>query len=432
MKQNKSLQKVLFAGMAGNALEFYDFCIYAFFTVQLGAIFFPSHDPMISTLSSLAVFAVGFVMRPIGALVFGHIGDKYGRRKALMLSVTLMALPTFCIGLLPGYTDIGIWAPVLLIICRLFQGLSTGGAYNGAAVFVVEHTPLRKRAFAGSMITSSSYIGWFMASIVSYAFVADFMPPWAWRVPFLFGLVVGMIGLYLRRKIAETPEFEDFARSEKPKSIPFLWVLKTHPRSVFCTFGIASFSGVIVFTTLTYIMTYLLTFAQWEKPLAMLVVMAGSLLYVLLSPLFGMLADKKDPRTICLWSIGVILACVYPVFSLWSSGQWQAVILGQIIWATVTIAYQAPMNLIMARLFPVAARYSGIGIGYCLGMALFGGTSPFISTWLVETFKNPLSPILWITGVGVLGFVAVFLARPLQDKAFEEKEELIPSLQEVG
>ncbi len=432
MNHRKSLWKTLFIGMTGNALEFYDFYIYAFFAVQLGAFFFPSDNPMVSTLSSLAVLAVGLVMRPVGAFVFGHIGDRYGRRKALMLCVAFMAIPTCCIGLLPGYEQIGIWAPILLITCRLCQGFSTGGEYNGAVVFVVEHTTQRKKAFAGSMITSSSYIGWFMAAAISYVFVLDFMPPWAWRVPFLLGLVIGMIGLYIRRKISETPEFEDFIKEEKPKSAPFLWVLKTHPKALFSTMGIAAFSGVIAFTTLSYVMTYLVTFAQWEKSTATLVVMAGTLLYVLLSPLFGMLADKKDPRMMGLISIVVILASVYPVFSLWTLGTWGAVILGQVIWATVTIAYQAPMNFMMVRLFPVKARYSGIGIGYSLGMALFGGTSPFVSTWLVETFKNPISPVLWIAGVGILGFIALLLARPKSAKHFEKLKASEITLQQAG
>lgn len=410
----KAFWKVLCAGMAGNALEFYDFCLYTFFAVQLGEIFFPSANPLNSTLYSLAVFAVGFIMRPIGGIIFGHIGDRLGRRKALMICVSFMAFPTFCMGLIPGYADIGIIAPILLIICRLFQGLSTGGEYNGAAVFVVEHATSSKKGFSGSMITSSSYIGWFMAAAVSYPFVMDYMPSWSWRIPFLLGLGIGMIGIYLRQKIDETPEFEEYIQSTHPRKVPLIWLLKNYLRPILCTIGIAAFSGVIAVTTLTFMMTFLITFAHWSKASAMLVSMIGSFIYIFLSPFFGALSDKKDPRYICLWSIGIILIGVYPIFSLITSGYWMFVIIGQIMWAVITIAYQAPMNVLLAHFFPVEVRYSGIGVGYSVGMALFGGTSPFILIWLIEKLNNPLAAVLWIMFVSIIGFSAVFLSKHLK------------------
>ncbi len=426
---NRNLRKILAAGMAGNALEFYDFSIYAFFSLQLGQVFFPSTDPMTSILSSLAVFAVGFIMRPVGGLLFGHIGDKYGRKRALMLCVTIMALPTFAIGLLPGYAEIGIWAPVALVVCRLVQGLSTGGEYNGAAIFVVEHAGIGKKGYAGSLINSSSYMGWVLAALISFPFVTFIQVSWAWRVPFLFGLVVGIVGFYLRRQISETPEFEAYSRTEKPKPVPFLAVLREKPGAVLSTIGIAAFSGVIAYTTLSYLNTYLLSIQGWSKPSALLITMLGSVIYVVMSPVYGRLSDRMDPRTICLWAITGILVLIYPVFYMWTSGSLLLVILGQILWASITVIYHAPMNLLMAKLFPVSLRFSGIGIGYSLGMAIFGGTSPLMSTWLVDRTQNPMAPMLWITLVGLIGFFSIYYTQRSSKKKISLETTYYPAVQ---
>lgn len=409
-----NLKKILAAAMAGNALEFYDFTIYAFFAAQIGAVFFPSENPINSTLSSLAVFAVGAVMRPVGGILFGHIGDKYGRKRALIICMAFMAFPTFLVGVLPGYNEIGIWAPIALLVCRLVQGLSVGGEYNGASVFVVEHAPLHKKGFAGSMISTSSFMGWLIAALVSYPFVLAFHTSMAWRIPFMLGLVIGGIGFYLRRQISETPEFEEFIQKDKPVILPVITVLKQYPGAVFATMGIAALSGLIGFTTLTYISTYLTTFGGWEKPSALLVVMLGSIIYTGTCPLVGFLSDHIDPRKILLWSIGMIFLSLGPVFLLWNSGSIVGVILGQLIWAIVTVAYMAPMNLLMTRLFPVSLRYSGIGLGYSLGIAIFGGTTPLVLTGLVDITGSSFSPIVWISFVGVIGFLAVFLSRPIR------------------
>lgn len=420
---NRNLRKILAAGMAGNALEFYDFSIYAFFSLQLGQVFFPSTDPITSILSSLAVFAVGFVMRPVGGLLFGHIGDKYGRKRALLLCVTIMALPTCAIGLLPGYSEIGIWAPIALVACRLVQGLSTGGEYNGAAIFVVEHANPGRKGLAGSLINSSSYMGWVLAALISFPFVTFLQVSWAWRVPFLFGLVVGIVGFYLRRQIAETPEFEAYAATEKPKSVPFFSVLRERPGAILSTIGIAAFSGVLAYTTLSYLNTYLLSMQGWSKPSALLITMLGSVIYVVMSPVYGHIADKINPRRICLWAIVGILVLIYPVFFMWTSGSWLLVILGQVVWASITVIYHAPMNVLMANLFPVSLRFSGIGLGYSLGMAVFGGTSPLMSTWLVDRTHNPMAPMLWISFVGIIGFFAIYY---IQKSSFK-KEAIKPS-----
>lgn len=411
---NPKIKRTFAAGMAGNALEFYDFSIYAFFAVHLGAVFFPSQDPIIESLKSWGIFAVGFVMRPIGGILFGHIGDKYGRRRALMLCVTFMAVPTFVIGLLPGYNEIGIWAPVALLLCRLLQGLSTGGEYNGAAIFVVEHANPSLKGFAGSLITSSSYIGWFLAAIVSYPFITMAEVTWAWRVPFLFGLIIGLIGLYLRKKVSETPEFLEYMERERPRQAPLFTALKENARAVFATFGIAAFSGVIAYTTLAFISFYLEMFLGWSKQSAVLVTMLGSLIYAAVSPVVGWLVSSRsfDPRRVCLWAIGAVVLSAYPVFFLVNTGSLIAILMGQLIWALVTIVYQAPMNILMSDLFPVEARYRGIGFGYSMGMAAFGGTSPLVLTWLTKETHNFFSPVVWIACVGLLGFVAIYYARP--------------------
>ena len=293
-----SRYKVVFAGMIGNALEFYDFSLYGFFATILASQFFPAGDRVAAIFYTFTVFGVGFLMRPLGAIVFGHIGDKYGRKIALSLSVILMAVPTALIGVLPNYATIGILAPIILTFCRLLQGLCTGGEYNGAAIFVIEHQK-DKRGFAGGLITSSCAIGSLLGTLVGWFFsgYSECFGIDAWRIPFIMGLVIGIIGLYTRHKLDESPEFQEAvarkkASGETTPDAPLLAALRKHLRSVICIIGIAWLNGVMYYSTFTYVSVYLHNVFGWSLQSSLPMASLALLVYAIVTPLVGALSDR--------------------------------------------------------------------------------------------------------------------------------------------
>ncbi|MBX9837698.1 MAG: MFS transporter, partial [Silvanigrellaceae bacterium] len=251
MKKNN---KAILAAMTGNALEYYDVMLYGFFATMLAPLFFPSDNQAVSYISSLGTFAAGFVMRPVGGLLFGHLGDKFGRRFALVLSIFLVTLPTLTIGLLPTYAEIGIAAPVILVICRLLQGLCVGGEYSGASIFVIEYSKKGKECFAGSILTASGNFGGVMGTFCGFIFTLAFMPTWGWRIPFIIGALMGVMGYYIRTRVNESPEFENM-KDEKKEKVPLWSVLEKRKINLFCTVCIGATSLIPLYLATVYMGT---------------------------------------------------------------------------------------------------------------------------------------------------------------------------------
>jgi len=200
-------KKAILAAMIGNALEYYDVMLYGFFAAALAPLFFPTTNHFVSITASLGTFAAGFLMRPLGGILFGHLGDRYGRRMALAFSILLVTVPTLTIGLLPTYEYIGIAAPIILVVCRLLQGLCVGGEYSGAAIFVIEHSKKKQEAFAGSVLCATGFLGGFLGTILGLICTLPYMPTWSWRIPFLIGSIIGLIGYYIRTQVDESPAY---------------------------------------------------------------------------------------------------------------------------------------------------------------------------------------------------------------------------------
>jgi MHS family proline/betaine transporter-like MFS transporter len=407
--------RVLFASMAGNALEFYDFTLYGFFVAILAPLYFPSADPMVSLISGFGVFALGFFMRPLGAVLFGHIGDKYGRKIALSFSIFGIAIPTAAIGLLPTYEQIGIFAPLLLTFFRLIQGLCAGGEYNGAGLFVVEHGREGHKGFLGSLLTSSGSFGALLACIIGGIFVNSHLPQWSWRIPFLFGLVIGFVGYYLRSQVSETLSKNDLQGNKAP----IAEVLKHYPLSLLICIFIGATATVPYYIILTFMNSSLMTL-KIITPSEMMTMNAFMLSVCIITlPLMGWLSDKIGQKRLMLFSAGALLVFAYPFFMAYSTHNLYLIFIFQIVMLSLNEAFVGPSNAYMSELFPKRLRYTGIAFGYCLGLALFGGTAPYICASLIKITSNPISPALCIVYAACMGILAVLLRGKLKKKIAE-------------
>ncbi|OJW52563.1 MAG: hypothetical protein BGO67_06405 [Alphaproteobacteria bacterium 41-28] len=411
MKKAKSF-KIILASMLGNSLEYYDFTLFVFLSPIISPLFFPSENKVASLIATLGTFAVGYLVRPLGAIAFGYIGDTYGRKRALTLSIIIMAVPTFFIGLLPSYETIGTLAPIALIFLRLLQGLCTGGEYNGAGIFVVENVEPNKAGLAGGIITSSSAIGALLGSTMASVCTLEIMPSWAWRIAFLFGIVVGFIGFYIRRRITDAYLEEILKKKKQHPTFPLAEVIRTNPSAVFCTIGIAAFSGIVYNISMKYVSVYLTTFQKWPPSEALIVMSFGIFTYIILAPISGWMSDRFGGKVVMATGAIATFLGVYPLlFLLTSKTSVISVVFAQIALVSLAAWFQGPMNLFMANLFSPETRYSGLAFSYCTGMAIFGGTTPMIATFLVDWTGSPVTPAFYIIAGAAIGLVSVIYAK---------------------
>ncbi len=408
-------KKIVAASMIGNILEFYDFTLFGFLSPILAPLYFPAADPLTSLIAALATYGVGYFMRPLGAIFFGYLGDRFGRRKALSLSIILMSIPTVMIAFLPTYEQIGIIATLILFILRLLQGFCTGGEYNGAGIYVVENVNVKKTGFFGSLITISSAIGGLLGSMVSSIVTMPIMPSWGWRIAFLVGGIIGAIGLYMRFNLPET-DLHVLQDKDQDKKSPLRQALTMHFRAVICTAGIAACSGAMYNISFTYTSVFLSTHAQWHLSNSLLVMSGGIMAYIVTVPFVGFLADKLGYRKVMLTGAIATLLSIYPLFSLLlgATSFSQALVI-QICLSLLSAWFQAPMNAYMAKLFPAYVRYSGLAFSYSIGMALFGGTTPMICSLLIRSTGQEIMPAFYVMVLALVGFSAVKLSkeRPL-------------------
>lgn len=413
MKNNKKYNKTLFAAMMGNMLEYYDWTLYGFFIPVLTPLFFPSNDLFLSYFGSLATFATGFLMRPLGGIFFGHLGDKLGRKNALSLSILLVVIPTVIMGLLPTYESIGVLAPIILILCRLMQGFCVGGEYTGAAIFVNEHAKKSNSGFLGGMIGGATFVGSVVATFIGFLLTLPQVPSWAWRGAFIIGALVGLVGFYIRFTAKESPDFLKLqaknATSKRPLWDTFLnyKLLSLHTAFI----GGAVFMPVYLsFIYPSVILTKDLHFSPSQIFLINTYIMS---LWSLLFPLMGYFADKiGNQRMMSGAAIGFIL-CALPVFLFYSTYNWTYILAGQTVLSIIGAAYAAPSLSFLPEIFPVNIRYSGLSFSYSVGAAVFGGFTPLIAHLLVELTHSPLSPALYLILGGGAAWIALYNLRPV-------------------
>jgi MFS transporter, MHS family, proline/betaine transporter len=401
-------------GIIGNILEWYDFAVFGYFVPVIGAQFFPSEDKWASLLSAFGVFAAGYMMRPIGGIIFGHIGDKFGRKRALQLSVMMMAIPTMLVGFLPTFAQIGVTAAVLLVILRLIQGVSVGGELIGSITFVSEIAPEKHRGLLGSLsicsATAGVMLGSAVATIIHWIFTSQQIHNWAWRIPFIAGIIIGLVGIWMRRRMIESPDFEIDKTAAEKKKVPLVDVLKNAPGRLITVFGLAILGGGGFYMAFIWWPTYLTKIISPPIPHALLVNTVSMVVLILFSVLGGYLSDFLGRRRIMFGAAALIAITAYPLFILVGHGVFIQALIAQISLACLLGLYCGIEPAAMAEQFSARNRYTGIAVGYNTALAIFGGTTPLICTWLVRN-HGLKAPVFYLIGIAVISLIAVCFLR---------------------
>jgi MHS family proline/betaine transporter-like MFS transporter len=402
------------AGAVGTVIEWYDFAVYAYFAAFLGRNFFPSTVAYRSLLLSFAVFGVGFFMRPVGGFVFGHLGDKIGRRNALAATIILMGIATFLVGLLPTYAQIGALAPILLVLFRLFQGFSAGGEWAGAAAFLVEYAPPERRGIIGSWQQVSVGGGFLLGSAIATLLTSIMSPgsldAWGWRIPFWSGLVMAAIGLYLRLKVEETPKFRAIQQAGQVAASPIAEAFMKHWRHLLVVVGFTLSGTVAYYVFLAYFPTYVTTVLKLPLRTASGINTIGLILFLIMVPLLGILSDRIGRRPILLAHGAAAILLPYPLFLWMASRSFGVILVAQIIGVFIQALFSGACVAAYVEMFPTRVRYTSISVPYNLTVAAFGGTAPFIATYLVSTTKNTLSFTYYLIAAGIISFLTYLLA----------------------
>jgi MHS family proline/betaine transporter-like MFS transporter len=409
-------RRAILACAVGNLFELYDFSIYGLLALALGHAFFPATDPMVSLLSSFATYGVGFLMRPVGAIVIGAYGDKHGRKAALVVTIGMMAAATGLTGCIPSYSSIGIWAPILLVVCRLLQGFSTGGEWGGAVAFLVEYAPPGKRGITGSWALVSVRMGLFLASgvaaLFSFLLTDDQLYSWGWRLPFMVGFILGPIGLYLRVRVAETPAFERTASAKQLETSPLRAALTTHRLAVLAAFAIS-----IVGTVGNYIYFILMpSFATQQLQIptnqTLLSTTIANIVVVVLIPLVGAGSDRYGRKIMMMLSSWGTVVAAYPLFMLVTSTRtFTGLLITQLIAAVLMALYSGVIAPILSEFFPTNVRYTALSIGYGFAVTIFGGFGPLIATYLVHVTGDVTSPAYFVMLGGLMSGIAMTLMK---------------------
>lgn len=419
-KQRESTKAVV-VGTIGNVLEWFDFGVYGYFAPFIGRLFFPRSDPLASLMSAFAVLAVGALSRPLGAIVFGWIGDRQGRRASLTGTVYLMAGATFLVGVLPTYAQIGVLAPALLIVARLLQGLSTGGEWGGSAAFMVEYASTNRRGFIGSFQQVSTGAGFFLGSlfglIVTSSMSEQTILAWAWRLPFLSGILLGIVGVYMRAHIEDTPQFQALKLHGATSQSPLMEALRTQWAGIIVAFGYNVIQSVGYFTMLTFMPSFTSEVLKLPPAEAYLSNSIQLLIFVLLLPAMGALSDRIGRRPMLLSAPLFLMLATYPIFRLIVQGGLPTIIFSQIVFGIVLAAYCGPAVAATVELFPTKLRYTSVSIGFNLAVALIGMTSPMISTRLISVLQTPIAPGYVIIGASAISLVSVLFG--CKETAFE-------------
>ncbi len=392
----------LSAILIGNTLEFYDFALYGIYLPFFSRIYFPTLDYNISILSTLAIYAAGFFMRPLGAAFFGHVGDTLGRKKSLTISIIFMAIPTLIIGLLPTYEQIGVFAPFILMLCRLMQGFCAGGELSGAIIYLVEQAPIKRIFFWGSLSAMSGASGALMGSFTAFITISKSVPEWAWRLPFLLSFLLLGVGFYIRQNITETPIFIKYIKQKKINATPMKIVFKEEPFSFFYGILGAGFSGILSSTLVVYFNIYLQKYFHLSNKITTSFVILSLLVYVLWCPIAGWLSDKYQHEKVMRWGIlGVIGVMI--LFILFDKKENLNVFIFIAVMLGISAAsYMAPFSAFMTLLFPPSLRYSGSSFAYNLGVTAFGGTMPLISETLCNITNSRVSFCFYIILMSVV------------------------------
>jgi metabolite-proton symporter len=408
------LRRVIMASLIGTTVEWYDFFLYGFAAPLVFApLFFPSADPVSGTLLAFATFAVGFVARPIGGIVFGHFGDRIGRKRLLMLSLVLMGVSTLLIGLLPTYAQIGIWAPIALVVLRVVQGFAVGGEWGGAVLMAAEHGDSSRRGFWASWPQIGVPAGNLLA-IAALAAVqgGETFLAWGWRIPFLLSAVLIVVGWYIRSSVSESAAFEDaLAEAEAPPKLPALDVLRERPKSVLLGAGLRVGENICYYVVTVVSLTFLVDFFHQTKQLALNALMIGAAVQLIAVPLFARLSDRIGRRPVYAFGAFGMAAWGFVFFPLLAGGSALGVTVALVVGLVLHGAMYGPQAAMIAELFPTRIRYSGASIAYQLTAIFAGSLAPIIAVWLYRAYGSALPVSIYVGVACLISGISAWLAR---------------------
>jgi MHS family shikimate/dehydroshikimate transporter-like MFS transporter len=421
------MKKIVLVSMAGSAIEWYDFFVYAAAAALVfNKLFFPSVDPVSGTLLAFSTFAVGFLVRPIGAAIFGHFGDRFGRKPTLVAAMLLMGVATTAIGLLPTYATVGVLAPVLLVVIRMLQGLALGGQWGGAVLLATESAPARKRGFYGSfaqlgvpvaLILSNVILLLMTTSLSKEAFLS-----WGWRVPFLLSIALIGFGLYAQSRIEDTPSMKNLQTSVPRTRSPFIELLRTHPKAIALAAGATVINGAAYYLLAVYMLSYATSVLGVPRNTVLTGVLISAVASGFAIPVFGALSDRIGRKKVFLSGATLLALWAFPLFWLVNTRSGilitVALVIGQVIFSMT----YGPAPALFSEMFGTRVRYSGVSIGYQIGSVLGGAFAPIVATALYAAFHSSSMVSVYIVAVSVVSFISVFLVTETYKRNIDNQE----------
>ena len=416
----RKLRKVLLATGVGHFVEWFDFGLYGTLAAIIGMQFFHADSPGVALLSSFAVFGAGFIMRPLGGLYFGSLGDRVGRQKVLATVILLTSGATFVMGLLPTFHQIGVTATVLLVITRLVQGFAAGGESSGATTYLAEYAPNDRRGYFTCWIDNFGFMAFVAGSGLVFMLTASLgetaMNDWGWRIPFLVAGPLGWVGLYLRQHLEDSPEFKAVAQSGKTESKPLrAAVTKAWGALLFCV-GFVVLKAVGHWTLQTFMPGYLSTELHFSKLDAYAITTIGLFGIAVLVPFMGWLSDKYGRKPLMLAGCAGFILFSYPAMMVMAQGNMLSAVLAMLLLGAFIAAFDGACSAAMAELFPTSVRYGGLSIAYNFAVAFFGGITPWFSVWLIGATGDRFSPAYYVMGAALITFLTVLKAKETAGK----------------
>ena len=411
------LRRVIAASMIGTTIEWYDFFLYgSAAALVFNRLFFPEFDPLVGTMLAFATYALGFVARPVGGIVFGQFGDRIGRKKLLMLSLVMMGVATVLIGVLPTYAQIGIWAPVGLIVLRLVQGFAVGGEWGGAVLMAAEYGDAKRRGFWASWpqagVAAGSLLSAGMLAIMAAVMTeADFLD-WGWRVPFLLSAILVAVGWYIRNRVAETPMFQKaLQESEQPPKLPALEVIRDQPKAILLGSGLRVGENISYYILTVFSLTYLVDVSHESRSLALNALLIGAAVQLVAMPLLALLSDTIGRRPVYAAGGFGLAAFIFLFFPMLASGNNGLIVAAIVIGLVLHATMYAPQAAFITELFPTRIRYSGVSIAYQLTSIFAGSLAPIIALWLYQEYQSAVPVAIYVGIACAISGISALLAR---------------------
>ena len=432
-EKHKTLKRVVGSSFLGNFIEWFDYASYSYLATVIALVFFPGEDRTVAVMSTFGVFALSFLVRPIGALFWGNMGDKKGRKWALSISILLMSGATFLIGCLPTYAMIGVGAPLLLLLLRMVQSFSAAGEYAGAATFIAEYAPTNHRGFYCSMVPASTAAGLLVGSLFASAMFniwgaeSQFVIEWGWRIPFWLAGPLGYITHYIREHLEDSPVYEQMQNDLKAKGLkgedkPMRTLLRKHFKRLIISFGACVLNAVGFYAVLTYLPNYLETTLNYDPASASIITNIVLVVYIGFIFLSGRISDRLGRKKMLIAACVGFIVLTVPAFMLLSTMNFVIILVVELVMCLLLTINDGTLSSYLNETFPTDVRYSGFALSFNLANAIFGGSASYISFWLISMTGNNIAPAFYMVFIAVIALVAMVLSHEHTGRDLTEVE----------